>query len=71
MITALAEIVLIAGLRVLRSYFQSPRIGEDKIVGYSQYFGYSINFDSIFILLLIIVPVFISVIMFYFLKKVK
>ncbi|GEM_PF-5377710 len=58
----LSIIALGIGFRALRELAQQPQIDANKIVGYVQYFGYPIYFDSlvfnfIFILFIIIILV--------------
>lgn len=45
--------------RYFRSLFYPPKITEDKIVGYAQYFGYPLHFDTILFLIFLMIPVFI------------
>lgn len=40
----------------IRLFFPIPSINESKIVGYAQYEGYPLLFDTIFFVLFIIVP---------------
>ena len=50
------DAVLIILLRPVRSLFPLPEIGSDKIIGYSQYFGYPLSFDTLYFSILILVP---------------
>lgn len=42
--------------RKIRNLFPIPPIGEQKIVGYAQYFGYPLYFDNFAFFLFIISP---------------
>ena len=50
-------IVLMFGFKKIRALFPPPEIGSDKLVGFSQYFGYPFYFDSLFFIFLIFFPV--------------
>jgi hypothetical protein len=53
------DATLIILLRPIRSLFPLPEIGSGKIIGYSQYFGYPLSFDTVFFFVLILVPLLI------------
>ncbi len=44
----------------VRSLFDGPTIGTDKAVGYSQFFQYPIFFDSIFFIVIVLIPVLVA-----------
>lgn len=49
-------------IKVLRSFFPIPKIGGERIVGYSHYTGYPLYFDQlIFFLTFFLVPVFLGI----------
>jgi hypothetical protein len=50
------DLMLIVLLRHIRAFFPYPEIFSIKIVGYAQYFGYPLYFDTIYIFLLILMP---------------
>ncbi len=52
------EIITLLSVRKVRDYFPGPEITDEKIIGYSQYFQYPVNFDYLFFITLILVPVF-------------
>ena len=49
---------LLLSFKVVRTRFLPPEIGTEKIIGYSQYFGYPLYFDNIFFLYLVCSPFF-------------
>lgn len=54
-------VTLIAGaifftFRFFRSLFNIPKINEDKIIGYAQYFGYPFHFDTLLFFIFIMIP---------------
>lgn len=55
------ELVLILlFFRQIRDLFPAPEIEENKIIGYSQYFGYPFYFDTfIFFLIIFSIPIII------------
>lgn len=65
--------ILIISMRFLRN-FQSPTIiNTDKMIGYSQYFGYPLYFDTIIVFLIIMSPIFCFIFAFIrqtYIKKV-
>ncbi|MEK7533762.1 MAG: hypothetical protein AAB600_00335 [Patescibacteria group bacterium] len=50
------EVLLTLFFRKIRNLFPIPTIGENKIVGYAQYFGYPFYFDNFVFFLFIISP---------------
>ncbi len=54
--------------RKIREFFPLKAISEDKIVGYSQYFGYPFNFDTFIFITFLLSPIVIFV-LFKFTKK--
>jgi hypothetical protein len=63
----IVDFILIVLLRQIRALFPLPEIGSDKIIGYAQYFGYPLSFDTLLFFALILVPLF--VVLFTFLAK--
>lgn len=57
----LLAVVLIAYFKKLREMDISPEIDSNKIVGFSQYFGYPVNFDSVFFFSFLCSPVVIII----------
>lgn len=66
-----SEIVLLLSLRWWRALFPPPEIESNKIVGYSQYFGYPFYFDSLYLMILIFAPLFILIIIVFLFNKWK
>jgi hypothetical protein len=60
--------LILVGFRYARSLLNPPEISQDKIVGFSQYFGYPLYFDHALFLVLIILPVIIAIV---FHRKLK
>ena len=56
-ISATIIFCLMAGFKVIRAFFPPPEITKDKLVGFAQYFGYPVNFDTYIFLLIIFLPV--------------
>jgi len=61
--SALIILFIFIGFKKIRMFFPPPEITSEKLVGFTQYFGYLIYFDSIIFLLIIFLPV---VILFIF-----
>ena len=53
--------------RYLRSLFGRPEIGENGIIGYAQYFGYPLYFETILFAIFILAPI----VIFYILSKTR
>ena len=66
-----SELILFSQLRTIRKYFPSPTISQDKIIGYSQYNQYPIQFDYVFFALLCILPILIALVFWGFINKKK
>jgi hypothetical protein len=62
---------LVVFLRIIRSLFPLPAIGSDKIIGYAQYFGYPLTFDTIFFFSLIAVPLLVLISLYLFQRNRK
>lgn len=54
--------------RYFRSLFYPPKIAENKIVGYAQYFGYPLYFDTLLFFFFIMMP---ALMFFYILFRRK
>lgn len=63
-------IFLALTFKKIRALFPIPIIGNDRLVGFSQYFGYPLYFDTIFFFFIISLPLLIFS-LFYFLEKRK
>lgn len=59
------EFLLLFVLRQVRKVFEFPLINNEKIIGYAQYNGYSLSFDSLYLILMILLPI---IILFIFLN---
>ena len=70
-VSAVIILVLIILLRPIRSLFPMPAIGADKIVGYAQYFGYPLSFDTLFFFALMLIPLLVIVFVYLFKKYHK
>lgn len=62
------NLVLLLGFKKLRALVPPPQISDGKLVGFAQYFGYPLYFDTAFFFALILVP-FVTFVIFY--KKNK
>ena len=63
--------IIFLSFRYIRNLFPIPRIGNEKIIGYAQYYGYPFYFDTILFFIFIFLPVFIFVILTKFIKDEK
>lgn len=54
---------IMVGFRTMRSVFPPPEITKDKLIGFAQYFGYPINFDTGIFLLIVFLPIVILLIL--------
>ncbi|MCL5438471.1 MAG: hypothetical protein M1268_00595 [Patescibacteria group bacterium] len=64
LVSSIFLIILMLGFKKTRSLFPPPEIGNDKLIGFSQYFGYPFYFDTIFFFMLILIPICIFVILY-------
>ncbi|MCL4418579.1 hypothetical protein M1146_00585 [Patescibacteria group bacterium] len=62
-------IILVSGFKKIRALFPPPEIGSDKLIGFSQYFGYPFYFDNLFFFFLIFFPVVVFLFFLYIKKK--
>lgn len=60
-------LAILLNFRKLRSLFPSSKTNGDGIIGYAQYFGYSMYFETI----LFFVFVFSPVVIFFILSKIR
>lgn len=60
-------IILMFSFKKIRAFFPPPEIGNDKLVGFSQYFGYPFYFDNLLFAFLIAFPV--AVFLFFYYKE--
>ncbi|MBI2613663.1 MAG: glycosyltransferase [Candidatus Levybacteria bacterium] len=65
-ITIVYSIILL-NFRHLRSLFSPPKINQSEIVGYAQYFGYPLYFETIILFIFIFTPILV----FFVLSKMK
>lgn len=56
-------------LKKIRTLFPPPEIGSDKLVGFSQYFGYPFYFDYLLFIFLFVFPV--TIFLFFYYKEKK
>ena len=49
--------LLLLSFKNFRSFFPPPEIGQEKLVGFAQYYGYPIYYDTIYFFILLIVPI--------------
>jgi hypothetical protein len=63
-VSLLSEGILLLLFKKIRSFIPVPEIGEDKMVGFPQYYGYPIYYDTIYFLVLFILPILITVIIY-------
>ena len=68
------SVVILVGLIItfkkIRAIFPIPMINDDRLVGFSQYFGYPLYFDTLFFFFLVLVPI-ITFMIFYELNRKK
>lgn len=64
------NIVLLLNFKKIRSLVPPPEIDKEKLVGFAQYFGHPLYFDTIFFFILILVPV-LTLIFLYRINKRK
>ena len=62
---------LLVFFRKLRSFFPQPRIEENGIVGFSQYFGYPLYFDNFVFFLFLLSPVMVAFIILVRRKTIR
>lgn len=60
-------LIILLNFRQLRSLFSTPKITQGEIVGYAQYFGYSLYFETIIFFIFILSPI----IVFFVLSKIR
>ena len=63
-------IVLIITFKKIRTLFPIPMINNDELVGFPQYYGYPLYFDTVFFFFIIFLPLLI-LLFFYFWEKRK
>lgn len=63
-ISFFAIVLLAFTFKKIRSLFPVPEIGSDKLIGFSQYYGYPFSFDTIFFFFLIFIPVLIFIVVY-------
>ena len=51
------SLLIFISFRVLRKMFPLPEINQEKIVGYSQYYGYPLYFDTILFFTFLLLPI--------------
>ena len=64
---SLMYLAILMTFRQLRSLFSYPKIAEDGIVGYAQYFGYPMYFETIIFFIFVFSPVLV----FFILSKIR
>lgn len=67
-ISILLLVASLLSFKKIRVLFPTPMINENKLVGFSQYYGYPFYFDTIFFFFIILLPV-IVLLIFYFWEK--
>lgn len=63
-------IVLFITFKKISALFPIPMIGNDKLVGFPQYYGYPLYFDTQFFFFIIFLPILI-LLFFYFWERRK
>lgn len=56
-ISTLLVFFLMVGFKKIRSFLPPPEITKDKLIGFAQYNGYPINFDTGVFLLIVFLPI--------------
>ena len=64
LISSTLNIFLLFGFKKIRTIFPPPEINADKLIGFSQYFGYPLYFDTLFFFFLFFIPI-LTFIIFY------
>ena len=64
---AIIYLMILLSFRQLRSLFSPPKITENEIIGYAQYFRYPLYFETIIFFIFILSPI----IVFFILSKNK
>jgi len=59
--------IILLNFRQLRSLFNPPKVTEGEIVGYAQYFGHSLYFETIIFFVFILSPI----VVFFVLSKIR
>lgn len=70
LLSSVLNAFLLINFKRIRSLFPPPEIGEEKLVGFAQYYGYPFYFDTIFSFFLILIPI-LTFIFLYKLNKRK
>jgi hypothetical protein len=60
--------ILAVSFKSIRALFPPPEIGSEKLIGFSQYYGYPPYFDNLIFLAIIFIP---SVVYLFFLYRDK
>lgn len=63
------DLFLLASFKKIRSLLPPPEIENNKLIGFSQYFGYPFYIDAIFFFILFSVPVLFFVILYLINKR--
>lgn len=64
---AIIYLIILVSFRQLRSLFSPSKVIEGEIVGYAQYFGYPLYFETIIFFIFILSPI----IIFFILSKIR
>jgi hypothetical protein len=66
---SIAAAILLLKFRNLRELFPPTQIGEYKIVGFAQYYGYPFYYDNLIFAALILLPSLIFILIYFLYKK--
>lgn len=69
-ISFLIIFVLMFSFKKIRDLFPAPEINNEKLIGFSQYYGYPFYFDTVFFMFLIFLPILVFIVV-YLLNKSK
>jgi glycosyltransferase involved in cell wall biosynthesis len=64
----LSMAILFASFRKIRALIPPPEISEEKLVGYAQYFGYPLSYDTYIFIVIILLPI---IILIFFSFKIR
>lgn len=70
LLSSVLDSFLLINFKKIRAIFPPPEIEANKLIGFAQYFGYPLYFDTIFFFFLIFTPV-LTFIFLYFIFKNK
>lgn len=70
LLSSVLNAFLLIYFKKIRALLPPPEISSNKLIGFAQYFGYPLYFDTIFFFFLIFIPI-LTLIFFYKVNKRK